>query len=636
MYTLVLTFLGFEKHLAFKTSAWDLGSFNQAFSSTLSQHGFFTYNLEPYTNPGGSFFGIHFSPLMLALLPLYAVAPSIPTLLLIQAAALALGAIPIYRVSLLKGASVLTAVASSISYLMYFPMWAANLFDFHLESFMVAPILFSIYFMIRERWKWFAVSIILALSSMEYSVFLVAALGVAYAVLNFGSLRQALQERRYLTPTVIVPVTMVALALSWFIVAFSVISFFNPSPPKEFNGAENWKLIGSSTLIQIPFSVILNPIGAIHALSFDASLKLMFVVLLLLPLLFLPLLEPRALILAAPWLFFAALSNYPPYYQIGIQYTMFTVPGLFWALLWGVGNLKRFTSNRKIASNIFRHASRYVMVTCLITCIIAITLISAPYAIRPPDQHIQYLNAIIQLVPSTSSVLTQNNLFPHFSERSNAYAIPVEFPFLTKVFPVIVNKTFSVNPDFILIDSSYDTQAASITSMWLRAHGGYGLYASADWIVLLKRGFMQSPVYFLPLQISLDHSQLNLYQGQVVQDPSSRSGFPIFRPASSNSSVWFASSKNMVLPPGVYNADVSMKSSRGITGNALTIQVFGGNTTVLLSSVVINGSSFQQPNKWVSVTFEFRLDNPEIFQISGRNATASADIYLDSIRIIQR
>lgn len=634
-YIAILTLLGFEKHLAFKTSAWDLGSFDQAFSSTVSQHGFFTYNLEPYTNPGGSFFGIHFSPLLLTLLPIYAIAPSIITLLVLQATAIALGAVPVYKLALLKKTSISTAVAFSASYLLYYPILAANLFDFHMESFLVAPILFSIYFLTKQRWRWFAVSILIALSSIEYSVFLVATLGLSYLSLNFHTLVESLREKKYFAPIIIVPVTLVVSAVAWFIVATSVITIFNPSPPKAFTGAENWNVLGANTIVEIPVYAILNPIRAIKALSFDATLKLVFVVAILVPLLFLPLLQPRALILASPWPIFAALSNYLPYYQIGFQYVMFIVPGLFWALLLGVENLGKFVCGRRKTSALFRHSSRYVMVCCLITSILFVTVSSPVILARQGDQHIQYLDRIIQLVPPTASVLTQNNIFPHFSSRSNAYVIPVDFPWLRNVFPAIVDAAFGKNPDFVLIDGSYDPQAASIASVWLRGHGGYGLYASADWIILLKRGFVQAPVFFEPLQIFLDHGSLNLYQGLVVRDPSSPTGLPIVHPASSNSSVWFDSSQTMILPSGAYNASLDLKSSRTFTGNAMTIQVFGGNTTVLLDSFRMDGSNFLQSNRWVSIGLQFKLSYPEVFRISGRNVTASSDIYLDSIQIIQ-
>ena len=87
------------KHNAFLTSGFDLGIFNQAFSTTLFDGKLFYETADLSFNPGGSFFGVHFSPILFLLLPFYAIYPSVENLLVMQTVILALGAFPIYWMS---------------------------------------------------------------------------------------------------------------------------------------------------------------------------------------------------------------------------------------------------------------------------------------------------------------------------------------------------------------------------------------------------------------------------------------------------------------------------------------------------------------------------------------------------------
>ncbi|MCJ7469449.1 DUF2079 domain-containing protein, partial [Candidatus Bathyarchaeota archaeon] len=73
VYTLTFSYFTIMKHYEFRSYAWDLGIFNQSFWTTLYEGRFFYNNVELLVNPSGSFFGIHFSPILFLILPIYAV-----------------------------------------------------------------------------------------------------------------------------------------------------------------------------------------------------------------------------------------------------------------------------------------------------------------------------------------------------------------------------------------------------------------------------------------------------------------------------------------------------------------------------------------------------------------------------------
>jgi len=98
VYVYFIVFLEYTilKHDAFRSYAWDLGIFNQSLWTTLKEGRFFYHTLELFLNQSGSFFAVHFSPVLFLMLPIYALYPKPETLLTLQTIILALGAFPLY------------------------------------------------------------------------------------------------------------------------------------------------------------------------------------------------------------------------------------------------------------------------------------------------------------------------------------------------------------------------------------------------------------------------------------------------------------------------------------------------------------------------------------------------------------
>ena len=638
-YVIVNLVIGLDENMLFHSSAWDLGLFNQAFASTVHGTGFFTYSIEPFTNPSGSFFGVHFSPILLAILPLYAVYPSVATLLAVQAFALAIGAVPIYRLSRSTLGSVGASVAIALAYLLYFPMQAANMFDFHVESFVVGPLLFSIYWKSSSssvtrgtrKWKRFSLSIIVALCTIEYAAFLVAAVGAAYLLMNIEGISQALRTKKFRDHRLLLPAVLVLISATWFFLARQAMSMFNPGPSVAFEGANNWSYIGAGSIAQIPIYALLYPANTLKAVMFNLPLKLEYLGLLFFPVMLVPVLRPRTLVAAIPWIAFAFLSNYSPYYQLGFQYALFVVPGLFWALILALKRLQSVKLNDKLM--IFsRNAPRILLVISMIGFIFFASS-AYPVALNNSTSHFGYLNEIIQLVPSGTSVLTQNNLFPHFSpDRFSVYAIPILLPSWSASFNSIVNLTFDKRPDFILVDGVTDPHSASVASQWLLGNGGYGVYASADGIILFKRSFNGTPSFYVPVSWTLGQSVLTS-QGALITNNSTAAGRPAHSSVNSNASApWVSPSNPLTLPPGQYNLTLSLKTPTPFTGNLMALNVLGANGTQRLSVFRVGGTT---GNSWTQFSFGFPLQSADTVLLNATSTTAVVDIYLQFIQVVQ-
>src|SRR5574342_1168231 len=145
---LIMLAVSVRRHVIFE-SRRDLALYGHALWNTL--HGTF-YRSSLIDDL--SLFGEHFDPAHLAFAPLYFIAPSPVTLLVVQAFILALGAVPLYWLTRerLPDHNRLWAVFP-IAYLMFAPLRAANRFDYHPGALAVTPFLFALYFMGRSRWS---------------------------------------------------------------------------------------------------------------------------------------------------------------------------------------------------------------------------------------------------------------------------------------------------------------------------------------------------------------------------------------------------------------------------------------------------------------------------------------------------
>ena len=221
-YIIALSTFTILRQAAFLTSGFDLGIFNQAFSTTLHQHKLFYETGDLSFNPNGSFFGVHFSPILFLLLPFYAIWPTPENLLIMQTIILALGAIPLYWIAsskLGKNVGLLTALI----YLCNPLVLSVNFNDFHLEAFTSTFFLFSLYYLDKERWKGFSVFMILAFSTIEFAPIIGVFVALYAFILHLkGKFANPKRALKYIA-------VIAVISIVWFILALEVKGFFNPS-----------------------------------------------------------------------------------------------------------------------------------------------------------------------------------------------------------------------------------------------------------------------------------------------------------------------------------------------------------------------------------------------------------------------
>lgn len=135
-----------------------------------------------YLDNGRSFLGEHVQVIHVLLIPVYLVWPSQVTLELCQSAALAAGAIPLFRIAFRHGGSTHAAAALAIAYLLYVPMQfldvAIDLKTFRPNSFEIPLFLVAFNALEERRWRTFFASLVLTLLCQEDAATIIAPLGV--------------------------------------------------------------------------------------------------------------------------------------------------------------------------------------------------------------------------------------------------------------------------------------------------------------------------------------------------------------------------------------------------------------------------------------------------------------------------
>lgn len=608
VYIIFFSILTILKHHTFLTTGFDLGIFKQAFWTTLFEHKLFYETGNLSFNSSGSVFGVHFSPILFILLPFYAVYPSVETLLVIQSTVLALGAVPLYWMARERLGKNL-ALYISILYLIYPPLNYINVNDFHLQAFLPAFFLFTVYYLERERWPNFLLFTILSLATIEFVPIIVAFIALyglmLYKQRKFVDSKKAL---RYIVLTFL-------LAILWFFLAMKVKELFNPH----------------TSPIPTPWPHALsNPISLLHTLLNDWGLKVFYVVCLLGPLGFMPLLALEPLVMALPWIGASFITNYPLYYSVYFQYTGFVIAFIFIALIKAI---ERLTAKGTTLKRMKKILIMLFSATTISALFLPFTPISPwMYQLPIPTEQSTLSHEVMSLVPQNASILTQNNFFPHVCSRVDAF--------------MYIPPYMNVSVDYILVD------VASIWYGWGADISGekilpsdvvpealrneqYGILASVKSILLLKRGYTNEPIIFVPYMAKCDYNTLVLADGSIVEDSTSSSGYVLYHYLERESIFWYG--PYVALTPGLYNVTYVFKIGSQVnpTDEILKVELTTQNGEVLLAEKPIYGEHVSSKDKWFNVTLTFGLDNvAENVEFRGF-AYSNYEIYLDYIFIEQ-
>ena len=383
--------MGLMRHAAYTTGRYDHGNMVQAIWSTA--HGDF---LQMTFQSGEQTIRLAaHADLFLALLaPLWLVFPTPVLLVVVQIAAVTLGALPVFWLARKHIGSDRGAVAMVFAYLLY-PWVAYNaLADFHSVTVAIGLLLFAIWALDSDRLWLFALFAGLALTTHELIGLELAGLGIWYAI--------ARGQRR-------AGAVIAACGLMWTAVFVGLVI-------PHFAGGENlfygrFESVGGSPsgVVRLLFK---DPSAVLGALT--TANDYLYLVFVLIPLAGLWLYSPGMALVAAPQLGINLLSDWYASTSPLHHYTSVVIPFVFVATLLGAG---RFSPGK---------AGGAVMVA--VVCGLFFVVLGPNPVTYVNDM--QYapraaLREAVDLVPPRAAVSTTEGLGARLSERRVIYSFPM-------------------------------------------------------------------------------------------------------------------------------------------------------------------------------------------------------------------
>jgi uncharacterized membrane protein len=317
-YGVAFASLSVLRHRAFSTGRFDLGNMVQAVWSTAHGHPLAVTDLR---GDQVSRLGAHVDPILVLLAPLWWAWPSPTMLLTLQAAAVALGAFPVFWLAAKHVGSERAALGFALAYLLYPALQWMTLSEFHPVALATPLLLFALWYLDEDRLVAFAVLALLAALTKEHVPLVIAGLGIWYAV-----------SRRRLLPGGAIGV----LGVAWTALALLVVvPHFNEGGSSFY---ARYSEVGGSpegilaTAADDPGRLLSQIFGA-RALGFVAQLVV--------PLALLPVAAPLVLVAAAPELGVDVLSATPTQTSIHYHYAAAAIPPLLAAAVFGAARLGR-------------------------------------------------------------------------------------------------------------------------------------------------------------------------------------------------------------------------------------------------------------------------------------------------------
>ncbi len=299
------------RHALFQSGAFDLGIFHQA-----------VYLISVGQQPISSFTGFHIlgdhaAWILYPLALLYKISPNVHWLFAVQAAALALGALPAWHLARAARLSESTAATVAAIYLLYPLVFNLNLFDFHPEVIALPSILGAILAARLNKIGWFCGAIALILGCKAVLALTVAAMGIW--LLFFEKKRAC-------------GIIALFAGVAWFLIATqAIIPFFGGEVASVSRHLPRYTYLGNS-FPEIARNLLLQPqlvLGKIFSLA-----TLEYLLLLTAPLIWL--LSPRhlaALTGAIPTLALNILSETATQRNLVQQYSLPILPFLLVAAI---------------------------------------------------------------------------------------------------------------------------------------------------------------------------------------------------------------------------------------------------------------------------------------------------------------
>lgn len=395
-----------------------------------------------------SHFSIHLSPIFYVIYPIFYIFPYAETLNVIQPFFVALGVLPIALMCFKRGFSNIHTLIISILYLFNLVILSSGNYDFHENSLLIFPLLMLMYFSLNsgvKRYIGMAISAILVLSVKEDAFIYVFVFGIYLLV----------SERKYIEGLI-----YMALPVLYF---FFALNYINTQGVGAMTSSRYGILIYNEDdgFMGIIKTLFVNPAYAIKELfttTTGSYSKLMYVLELFIPLVFIPLFikRPSRLVLLLP-IILNLLTEYSYQYDIGFQYHYGIMAYLFFLTILNLDDLADTYRGFLI------HISLFITIIMFITSYIP----RASYPLSVYMENKDYYEAKIEILESIdkdASVSANTFFIAYLADREEIYETYYHKDRLSVDYVVLNSKdssdmnlyTYYLNNGYTEISNNYD------------------------------------------------------------------------------------------------------------------------------------------------------------------------------------
>lgn len=404
---IVWAVLNLRRYEAFQIYGFDFAVFNQTIANTLRGHVF-----ENTIIPDSPvLLGQRFSPILFALVPLYALALDPRWLVVLPAFTAAFAAIPLYWFARKRVGRALALVAVLVFLVSPATQFAA--LDQFYEILIALPLfMLGMAFLLERRYVPFSVCLGLTLLCKEEVGFIAIALG-AFIFL--------IQRRVWGMGLMVASGAWVALVLQVILPAFHGDATYYYFDTRVTTGPSQYAYLGRS-LGEIAITIFTQPMLVLE--HFVTPPKMLALLLFVVPLGLMPIVGGEVAWLALPTLAYTLLSDLDGHYRFGLHHY---APVIAIMMMSFVVGLRRMTGT----SNVQKWALGVGVLTCSVTSYfwfapgpLTRSWDSTRYTL---DAHTQIGNELLATIPANAPVLMQMELASHLTTRRDAYimtAIP--------------------------------------------------------------------------------------------------------------------------------------------------------------------------------------------------------------------
>jgi len=458
----------------------DFGNYVQALWSSvhgmsllMSSH-FFDNVAYPNVIVPSSFLENHFMPALFIATPFYALFPTPVTLSIFQSCLVATGVIPVYLLAK-KLTTPFEGFVFGIAYLCNPSLIFSVLNDFHAEVFLIPLLMFTFYFGYFQKWKSFILFSLLSCTVIEVAPFLVGSI-VLYLFWT-----KKIRLYRFLSAGFLLAVYYIFAMSARYALGFS------PTYGEAPSFLSYYSVLGitQDSVFNVFTTAILHPARILPALTYQWYGKVFLLLFLFGNTLFLSLYHWKSVVLIAPWLSLALLSNFVSYYSPYFQYAGFVLFGITPLAILGYKQIRS-----KHTPKMFMYLILFMILFVSLTgCMIALFQTNLVTGYLPPFSYPPYQanQNLINLIPVGASVVSSPPYFTHVANRMDAWQLSVPDANATLQISQATVFLQHVTPQYVLLSENL---SSDYNSYWIYTHlvetKNYVLVANTTLLALWK------------------------------------------------------------------------------------------------------------------------------------------------------